>query len=199
MAIIDLSKKIPDLMSRLSKKNNKRKDAEQQLIEKSNESIKSVLQNIIKLDLLALSEEDIKKMTDSIGEQIQNFQLRDKKSDEKIDSFERDEPFQLNLNILNINDESEYERKPPRRGNEFLCQIKLPRDMQKYLLDNWKSDVTLTNQPYKKIGDHQLWRCGSSIFVICDGTRETLMKIEEQMKNEQMIGWVKRNATQHQS
>ena len=52
------------------------------------------------------------------------------------------------------------------------------------LVDNWQSDVTLTNKPYKKIGDHQLWRCGSSIFVICDGRPETLMKIEEQMKDE---------------
>jgi hypothetical protein len=51
---------------------------------------------------------------------------------------------------LNINDESEYERKPPRRGNEFLCQIKLPRDMHEDILKRWKSDVTLTNEPYKK-------------------------------------------------
>ncbi|MBD2527566.1 hypothetical protein [Nostoc sp. FACHB-133] len=159
-------------------KSSRRKYSENKLIKASQEYI-DYLMELLRLEIY---EENFKeKILRSIQQQVEDFKIIDSKdseynsltSNQLLFEGEVNEYFDIKYELLE--DGIKFIR---RIGDKTLYQIKLYPKQRLNIGYNWKNDFKNADQCYKTVGNHRLWRCGSSIFFLCkDKEKEELFKI----------------------
>ncbi|MBD1906454.1 hypothetical protein H6F53_13300 [Trichocoleus sp. FACHB-832] len=143
-----------------------RKKAEQELINVSKEGIESVLNTIKYLDLVKV---DRGKLQEGIIEQIKNL---------KLSESEADKEYLTSITSQDLIGEIDFVR---RIGTQSIYKINIPYNKRGDIVKNWKPNFFEINLPYKHLDECDLWRCGGFLFFLCDGKKETIGKISQQI------------------
>lgn len=151
----------------ISKNSSKqRKKAEQELIDVSKEGIESVLNTIKYLDLVKV---DRGKLEESIIEQVKNL---------KLSESEADEEYLISITSQDAVGEIDFVRQV---GTQRIYKINLPYNKRRKLVEDWQPDFFKIKPPYEPLDECDLWRCGNFLFFLCDGKKETIGKISQQI------------------
>ncbi|MBD1838863.1 hypothetical protein [Coleofasciculus sp. FACHB-501] len=143
-----------------------RKKAEQELINVSKEGMESVLNTIKYLDLVKV---DRGKLQEGIIEQVKNL---------KLSESEADEEYLMSITSQDLIGEIDFVRQV---GTQSIYKINIPSNKRGDIVTNWEPNFFEINSPYEHLDECDLWRCGCFLFFLCDGRKETIDRISQQV------------------